>query len=84
MVSTRDGYEAHTQYTGLIVKVKSGERLQMHSRHGCYIHNFHSYGSFIGAFYLPFQAGPAIHLNKTRSTITLYSGMVTNMHFGNK
>ena len=74
--TTRATNEAHSQYTGRVVQINSGQRLQMHSRHGCYILNYHSFGTFLGVFYLPFQAGPAIHLTKITSG-TFYTGMLT-------
>ena len=52
-----------TEYTGLVTKMSSGERLQMTSiPSSCNFANHFSYGSFIGVFYLPFQTEPAVHL----------------------
>ncbi|XP_065828619.1 uncharacterized protein [Oscarella lobularis] len=51
-----------TEYTGLVTKMSSGERLQMTSIRSCNFTNHFSYGSFIGVFYLPFQTEPAVHL----------------------
>ena len=65
-----------TEYTGLVAKMSSGERLQMTSPHSCNFVNHFSYGSFIGAFYLPFQTEPAIHLYSiSGGGGTLYSGI---------
>ena len=51
-----------TEYTGLVAKMSSGDRLQMTSTQSCEFANHFKYGSFIGVFYLPFQTEPAIHL----------------------
>ena len=75
--------EYHSQYTRLVTQINSGQRLQMHGRHGCYIDRYYSDSSFLGVFYLPFQAGPAIHLNGTTSTMTFYTGTLMNI-FGRK
>ena len=71
-----------TEYTGLVVNMSSGERLKMTSgRYSCNFVNHFSYGSFIGAFYLPFQTEPAVHLlTSTSGWGTLSRGMKNRAH----
>ena len=68
-----------TEYTGLVVKMSSGDRLQMTSSRSCNLGNSFSYGSLLGAFFLPFQTEPAVHLPGSGSG-TVSRGIINRAH----
>ncbi|XP_065835621.1 uncharacterized protein [Oscarella lobularis] len=53
-------YDDRTEYTGLAANLSAGQYLRMHAWFGCYFTS--STWNYIGAFYLPFQNGPTVHL----------------------
>ena len=78
IVSSGGATYDRTEYTGLVVKMSSGERLQMTSAHSCTFVNHFNVGSFIGAFYLPFQTEPAVHLLSSSSGWGILSRGIRN------
>ena len=62
VVATTEGAYDRTEYTGRVVWMSRGEQIKMACAHGCNFANHFDDGSFIGAFYLPFQTKPTIHL----------------------
>ena len=71
-------YDERTEYTGLVADVSANSYLRMYSMFSnCYFYNRLSYGSYFGAFYLPFQNGPIVHLIGSFSG-TYTKGLCTN------
>ena len=53
-------YDDRTEYTGLAANLSAGQLLRVYTWFSCYFKS--GSGRYFGAFYLPFQNGPTVHL----------------------